>query len=1411
MKRRKKKILYYPPIIFQTSLVNKSTLCHLLYELFFPGRGEGATFGNHESRNKLLRTVRALLWRNSCALNSAEYDVSTNDSVLLRFYINHYLSAVNEIVDAIELNPTEEEDLANRLLSPVNALRGIEQRLRAENDAACRGKGWMLLGCVQLFLFADLGSIDPVRKAALRSAYLGENLAELDRSILIDRLQSTILGETGKRSSIDRSNEARDRFENSAHHPVRPTSRPFSDLREEVENFSSNVASPRPTFERMERLSELATKEEQARLRERLHEAEVWGRSLERFSAKLERKFLPGFPDLVSPILSAVSSLRHGLSILTAPNHPPTPSHELLRFPVVGRCQEDYLNLVKLCSSDGLTDAASKMAKIALMELENLSLTVRNGGETGSLMDELVRILHGVRVAWKEQEKRREEEARERESLFRSKGGKKQEEEEEEEEEFRDMFPDHGSADFLDFEERIEGNSRKEGRRTLEEEISWRDARILREIHSSVLLNCSTVEDRGLEPDFLYPLAQRYELLGRRMKTWPEDVSSRLLPTLNVLISRGSSFSLHERGETYNFYKNPNVDEVERCRPLLDGLLNRIDELSREWPENPLLNSIRTIIDRVFGFPIESPLSRYLTGVELLLTKVKQWEENARYNVSLAGFVESLGAIVLRWRRLEFSRWKDTLQLVEDESRTSASKWWFHLFDLTEEYVASGDGSRKGRIIESLHRFFTESCLIEFEDRLELVRLFHLHHSSLGKKDQKEEEGRRKELLAVLWNVHLYYARFVDQVRGRIKASKEPIAKRLRDTIKIARWEDSSYWSVRNTADKTRRTLHKIAREYRKSLGESVAAHLTLKTDGFSSPSERRKRRVLEASDFLIDPVPDACSIEIGARKLAGLAGKARRYCERVISSHDYSRIRTDVEAFVEECLDESESLREARIGDEKGRRDRGSRSIAQRKRMALANYFKTLATRLGVSYRVGVLAWKNRRDEVVNLACAPLDLAELIQELQGDRGGGGGLAEEWPDCDRYYYGSMVKLNFLDGLLNSGRGGLEARDAERCRGLSAHLALLAHRQKETIAKFLDALLPFCLQVSNLGSMTRVSGPSSEILDPSKVSRILEFSREMGIPDLVQALRGGGEGEEGRRIVEFARTEGVEDIAGLVEVLREEEGIIPAQREFRNAASNFQGLLEVLQISVKQIVVFLESCPMDEGVEEGGLDLNEARVPMLRDGGVSRSAAASMKGCLELLRGMASESSRWISIERRVERAGGGVLLSHRGRVEFLGASYRRIDRVKRELIELGRAFTDDHPIAENVRFLIGKIEESNEVFGSVPRAPSAGRPSEDWRREKGYEAKLDALVTQILLVVQKKVQDCRKIGDRLIDKREPEESVVEENLITERLVESLEKAVPELRLNTVSRMLGELLEIIHESDVESANHRVRYV
>lgn len=381
-----------------------------------------------------------------------------------------------------------------------------------------------------------------------------------------------------------------------------------------------------------------------------------------------------------------------------------------------------------------------------------------------------------------------------------------------------------------------------------------------------------------------------------------------------------------------------------------------------------------------------------------------------------------------------------------------------------------------------MERFLTESPLIEFQTRLRLIYLFYQHTSYYCTKD-----GRQSELSAILWNIHRYYSQFLNDVEGRLKVLKEPIAKKLKDTIKITRWNDISYWSVRNTAEKTRRTLHKFVKEYQKGLQDSVAAYLVLKKE--PNVMEMSSRKDLEPSDFLIN-------LECRRlKKIEKLTRKARQFCQDIIVKSNYCQTRTDIETFIEEILEESKRLRNLEVDKTltKNKQQAQSKSILQQKKMALANYFKTLS-QFGISYRVGLLTWKNRKHDIVNFASTPLDLEE-IQRFECtksfDENMGKGLLKQWIGSDRYYYESLIKLNFLDGILNSGKTNLSTQNAERCRGFSVHLALLARRQKETIADFVEHFLPFRMQLLNF---TQMMDDSSEMLCSENNIRSIKGSK-----------------------------------------------------------------------------------------------------------------------------------------------------------------------------------------------------------------------------------------------------------------------------------------------------------------------------
>lgn len=67
------------------------------------------------------------------------------------------------------------------------------------------------------------------------------------------------------------------------------------------------------------------------------------------------------------------------------------------------------------------------------------------------------------------------------------------------------------------------------------------------------------------------------------------------------------------------------------------------------------------MIERIYDFDITSPLSRFLTGFEILLSKCHEWEEVAHSGVSLSQFYKNIVDQIITWRKLELTMWKDLL------------------------------------------------------------------------------------------------------------------------------------------------------------------------------------------------------------------------------------------------------------------------------------------------------------------------------------------------------------------------------------------------------------------------------------------------------------------------------------------------------------------------------------------------------------------------------------------------------------------------------------------------------------------------------------------------------------------------------------------------------------------------------
>lgn len=1334
------------------------------------------------------------------------------------------------------------------LRKAYDVINNLDEKNADEDEATLRrGRTWMLLGYVQSLLFGNLDTIDPVHKVELKLKYLDEDIVDCERMVYVATLQSRVLGVNAlahpRLVSTENYSElllkTRDEF--SCLKAFRPPSVDFTSLNIHCAHFWDSVGTYKLVEKHMNKLCTIASEISEnchdsgvlAQAESALQEAQVWSFSVRRFAEQLETKYLSAYPDVILPLLTGLAQLRHGVCMLVNEIRRLVSSrrsgvlslnseiHNLIRFPTIGPCQESLLDLSIRCASRNMrllidknscSDAFVRMQeqfrilKSGLRELHNHAIVSRS--LTRSLWQNMDDLLRQIVLVWKQQQQEEEKRAAEKDSLYKNKTENHSSELTEELAlEIRQLFPTHRDSDFQDIDD-VSEPSLERRNPSLEPEIveSLRgligkdDIREIQRIHSDMVTSlvackwkCNDVASTSTA-NYVEPLIQRYDtvhsMLDNVLPALNEGLTIKLYNSLNLLVTlrlQTNQERSAERAKMYDFYKDCNVEEVKQCLPVCESILNRVDQLLQEWSAHPILKSIRSIIERIYTFPIISAVSRFLTGLELLLVKMHQWEENAHSGVSMANHVSALTQQIISWRKLELSCWKGCLDTTFNDLRSNTSKWWFFLYALVESYIREGEVEEetsdepvtRQKLVESLERFMNESPLVEFEPRLQLLLTFHCHVYYF------EDSERKNELAAVLWNVYKYHKQFVDDVTARIAALKAPIEKKLRDFVKIARWNDISYWAVKEAVKKTHRTLHKFVKEFQNVLKQNVSSCLIVKSSSYSTEINKGIWDDQDHRKYLIDPIDFAAakpsqSVEVRTlsvskliMKIETLRLKAIKLCKDIILMSSYPCARTEVENFIESFLEQSARLRDMDIdrNSPKSKQKSQAKSILQQKRMTLANYFKTL-TRIGVSYRTGMLTLKNNADKVMDLTVSPLDLSVINQYFKL-KNIDQHMLTQWRGCDKYYYKSLIRLNALNAMFNTSQTDLGPQNMERCRGYSAHIMLMAHRQKKMIAQSFDCFSSLRVLLSNL------SETNEKDLSPTK------------------------------------------------------------QRAGQECAVNLKTLLVTLEAGFEQLLLFLQCCPANvESTTDAcpaALTLSASALPIIaasQNDEVWKNANALLRNCLDSIKVTAIRfRALFLPLEMSTgdfERDARVAFFSSK-HFEFLKQCRSMTEDLRTRCGELRRLFESTnvvHPILENVTFLDEKIECFARAFREFDHLRKSAefeneeQPAENDETVRRYESALEHLINTTLLVMQKKYKDHTNLDDVTPTNGEPirenkendddaNEEEIEEGRLKETLVEGLEKDMVELKLPKIFELFTGLLSSIQELDPRSANHCVR--
>ncbi|KAK2585693.1 hypothetical protein KPH14_010307 [Odynerus spinipes] len=1414
------------------------------------------TLGTYAARTNQLNNLNNILWHNSVALTSRNYDLAKNDFIIMKFYLNLYVSAVENmysendidklITCAIEKQGKHrqseiENTFSMEYLKPIEDLREIKKKLEnveTNDDVIERGKTWMLVGYFELLIFGNLGYIDPIHKISLKLKCLEEDITDCKAAIYITTLQSHILRTSLQNEdvhprylAIKRYLEAISKERDSLEllKAFRPSSTGFTAFSKDIVNFRNTITSYEIIRKHIDRLTSAINKINENPSRESvkmaedaLREAEMWYLSVQRFAEQLEFKYYSSYPDMVLPLLVALIHLKQGVSLLINETQKRISSatmdseegdletliYNMARYPTIGSGQASLLQLVDTCTSNYTKLVISKSLRLVdtsvsireqfraikcgLYELYNYIVLNRDLSKSHwRTLNELLQQLVSI---WKQQQEEAEKQAAEKESLYKNKAVAQNQSKNNDEliAELQSLFPTYREKDFSDIENASEANLEQNVIPTETGEcysniISNDDIKEVQQIHSTIVtsfINCKWIyrESNSVETNYIKPLLQRYEIVNVLLKNTKcnlsEEFTPKLYNSLHMLVSQSlqttqdestqqimhSMIKVHKK--SYDFYKDSNIQEAKQCLPLCECILNRINDLLKQWSEHPTLRSIKSIIERIYSFPVTSPVARFLTGLELLLVKLHQWEENAHSGVSLSNEILSLTQQIISWRKLELTCWKNCLDTAFENLRSQTSKWWFYLYALIESYVLKSvpevateflkekESISKEKLVELLERFINESPLGEFETRLDLLLTFHCHVLYF------EPSAEKEDLLSILWNIHNYYKQFINDVNKKIQAFKSPIEKKLKDFVKIARWNDINYWAVKETVEKTHRTLHKFVKEYENSLRQSVLSCLTVTAesckgdldDGFRG-DHSQKEYIINPDSFTISKTvksKDINTLAINCKylsKVGTFLDKAKRLCKEIILMSSYPVIRMDIENFIQEYIEQSMHLKKMEIDRSlpKGKQKSQAKSILQQKKMTLANYFKALNL-MGVSYRIGILTWKNNIDKVIDFTVPPLDISVVTKYFNLTN-----LDEQmliqWSGCDKYYYKSIIKLNALNAVLRTAQTDLGAQNIERCRGVSTHIMLMANKQRTVLSKLFNYYMPLRMLVTNLLQ-----------IDDSNIN-------------------------------------------------------IPEQCIVENCIRNLKELMINLELGFEQLLLYLQCYPAETLFETQNnifvLDTNTVPILNSCDNMILENVKTTLKDHLTLIRRIAKtfNSAFTCTKIKHMENTQEFFDLYH---LKILEESYVKIENLGLQMNTLINAFSSinaTHPIVESIAFLDTQIKSGINIFKELKKLSvdtSTDLLLEDSEITKCKE-NLDNLIHHILLIVQKKYKanisdnDAPYVNDDdNADDKEVEDDF-EKDKLKEKLIEDLEKHIEELKISKVSELFNNLLIMVYQS------------
>ncbi|KAM6126972.1 midasin isoform 3-T3 [Pterocles gutturalis] len=1087
------------------------------------------TLGEWMERAQQLHEVSTTLWTNLAVSSIADF--RHTDARLQGIMLGRQLSA---LVDLVQMDLQEEflecceklylkcpgaydcllktlRSITDQDLLPKEFLfllltclqQFFGEGLKELSETAWRGRLWVNIGLVQIQVWLPETRFDPAVKREYKLKYAKEELHQLECEWKTNDFSSQL--HTGKsieeeavsnyihphlRLLHERMQRLKEQISSlSRKKAFRPPAPPYDCLYQECHQYINSIAQVSSVQDLLARLLQFLRGERPKSLQaiqNLLNEEASWQQSHHQFRKHLAEEYAV-FPDAIIPLQAAILQLQHGMRLVASEVYAVLKSFvrpadltnlltSLLTFPSVCHAFPTYFARAEILCSVNSVEVLHGLKKFSLKHSEGESEGVQQ--PCPALEQLLVNALLHLRC----HVLCRGEMDQKSLQLFRHLC-----------QDFEDITAQPSLEEKMETEDLLEDQLDADGAL-----LSTSSMQTVMTVHQQLCLNFARAlwyqqslpshQAKHYFSTFLscYQtgaclVSQFYPLIGAEMND--SLLGSQLLVSTllhNTFFEELTSDLMLQQDGPYDFYQHPNIQQVRQCQPVLDNFAKEVNRLLQEWPEHPVLVQLLVVVDRIRSFPLSSPLSKFLNGLEILLAKAQDWEENASRALSLRKHLDLVTQLIIQWRRLELNCWSVSLDNIMKQHVEKSTKHWFSIYQMVEKYVqeqtaANTEENEKmdlKTLVSTLQAFIEGSTLGEFHARLQALLVFHCHVLLMPQVAEKDI------LCSILWNLYNYYKQFSECVEARITELRQPIEKELKEFVKISKWNDVSFWAIKQSVEKIRRTLFKFMKKFEVVLDEPCRPALVeigkeeqldcLQKQEESENKETKVqrlnntlRKVLSARTGVAKrALPEECqdgitfNTESLQYRLPKLTKKMKKMCTTVIENNSFLSLVENLEQFTGGIIVSVVELQNLTFDQtaDKEKQKSEAKHIQMQKQRALSDLFKSLA-KTGLSYRKG-LSWSRSKDYHEILYLRPLDLRSALGVVNHTHELDAMLLTEissaWDECQKYFYRSLARHSRLQTALLAPAKDIGLGSIERCKGFTAHLMQVLVRQRRSL-------------------------------------------------------------------------------------------------------------------------------------------------------------------------------------------------------------------------------------------------------------------------------------------------------------------------------------------------------------------------